>query len=159
LATLGLFAIASFGAFTKKQRDAIVLDRDEGKCQHPDKHHNCRGGLHCHHIIPQRYAEHVGLDAEKEVDVPRNAISICEGSHTNSPDAIHPDMYVARRTYDGTNTSYDKAFEERQAKLDNREIYWDDQYDRQMHVVAKKRTQDAEKRGWEFPKRRKRKKK
>lgn len=155
-ATLGLFAIASMGAFTKKQRDSIVFDRDEGKCQHPDKHHNCRGGLHCHHIIPQRYGKHVGLDDET-IDSAENALTICEESHVGR-NGVHPDIYQAKRRYDGTSKAFDETFQERQRKLDNGEIYWDDEYDRQMHVQATKRTQNAKKRGWSLPTRRKRKK-
>jgi hypothetical protein len=155
-ATLGLLAIASMGAFTKKQRDSIVFDRDNGKCQHPDKHHNCKGGLHCHHVIPQRYGKHIGLDDEI-IDHPDNALTICEESHVGA-NGIHPDMWQAKREYNGTSSSFDKAFQERQRKLDNKEIYWDDQYDRQMNVSAKKRTQEAKKKGWVFPSRRKKKK-
>lgn len=153
LATVGLLVLASLSAFTKKQRDSIVFDRDEGKCQHPDKHHNCRGGLHCHHIIPQRYAEKIGIE---DADYAENGLTICEESH-NGPDGVHPDMHKARRTYDGTGKSYERAFEERDRKLERGEIYWDDTYDRQFHAQAVKRTQKAKKRGWVFPTRRKKK--
>lgn len=148
LATLGLFAIASLGAFTKKQRDAIV-ERDNGKCQAPVKHdcNETEHPLEVDHILPQRYLGLFGVDP----DQPTNALTKCRNAH----DIKHPDRIGARKQYHqakakGEN-SFLSLFKERKKKLDNRQIYWNDENDRADQVIAMKRTQEAEKKGWVFP--------
>lgn len=154
LATVGLLVFASMFAFTKKQRDAIV-ERDGGKCQMPKKHRH-KGGLQVHHILPQRYCEKVGIE---DPDYPENGITLCEEAHVG-PNGIHVDIYNAKKDYHKKKreggSSFGEAFEERDKKLDNREIYWDDTYDRQMSAIAVRNTQRAKKKGWVFPEKRKR---
>jgi len=150
ISTLGLLAV-SLLAFTKKERDWIALERDNGKCQAPFPHRcNEKKGVEVHHILTQRYAAKMGIDPEY-VDVAENGISLCKNAHN----IIHPDRVRAMKEYhkakaEGRN-SFDEMFEEREQKLSNRQIYWNDQYDRQMRVVALKRTQEAKKRGLIFP--------
>lgn len=145
LATVGLFVIASLGAFTRKQRDAIV-ERDDGKCQMPKKHRH-KGGLQVHHIIPQRYAKEVGIE---DPDYPENGLTVCEEAHVG-PNGIHPDIFRAKKNYGKDKQSFSKVFKERGEKLKKKEIYWDDSHDRQMSVVAVRNTQKKKKLGWLFP--------
>lgn len=140
--TLRLLAMA----FTTNQRNAIV-ERDQRKCQAPIKH-NCGGGLQVHHIIPQRYAARVGI---QNPDYAENGITLCENFHQG---IIHEDMTIARRAYGRDHDSYKKAFAERERKLNNREIYWNDKFDRLMTVIVQRNTQKARSRGWTFPERR-----
>lgn len=155
VSALGLLAIA-FGAFSRGQRDAIALDRDEGHCQAPFEHDCNEDRLEVHHIMPQRYAKHFKID-EENIDTPENAISLCKPAHM----MIHPDMTKALRDYhkmkaEGIN-SFEVLGEERQEKLNQHEIYWNDKHDRKMRMVALKRTQESKKRGWAFPTKRKKK--
>jgi hypothetical protein len=148
LATVGLFVIASLGAFTRKQRDAIV-ERDDNKCQFPE-HHKHKGGLQVHHIIPQRYSEQLGIDP----DFPENGLTLCEDSHHK----VHPDIKRAKQTYHQKKrvgeSSFNEVFQERQEKIKNKEIYWDDSWDRKMSTTAVRNTQKKSKLGWLFPKKR-----
>lgn len=156
LSYFGLFAI-SFFAFTKKQRDSIAFERDNGECHAPFPH-RCteENGIEVHHVLPQRYGAAVGID-EEYIDVPENAVSLCVSAH----DMIHPDRVEARKRYYEEKTnggdSFQQMFDERKKKIDAREIYWNDEYDRQLRAVAIKQTQEAKKKGWEFPTKRKKK--
>lgn len=140
---VGLYATAFF-AFTKAQRDWID-ERDGGKCQAPFKH-ACNGTTpgkrHKHHIIPQRYAERVGIDP----DFSENGISICENAHVGNGHetgpVIHPDMQQARQEYrQGNKKAYSEAMEGRDEMLEDGLVYWNDQYDRILHARAVKNTQ------------------
>jgi len=145
LSALGLFFLASLGAFTKKQRDAIV-DRDDGECQMPKKHDH-KGGLQVHHIIPQRYAKEVGIE---NPDYPENGLTICEEAHVGE-DGIHTDIHAAKKAYGRNKNAFQEVFKERQEKLRNKQTYWNTTWDRLMSVVAVRNTQKKKKQGWEFP--------
>ena len=56
----------------------------------------------------------------------------------------------AKREYSENQNVYNEVFTERDTKLNNREIYWNDEWDRQMMVVAIRNTQRAVKDGWVF---------
>lgn len=144
-AILSLIGISmlSLAAFTERQK-AWIRDRDNNHCQFPNEH-DCNGEektLHVHHILPQRYLGLFKVDA----DFAENGISICENAHigngTHTPDkVIHPDMREAVQHYrEGDKKAYDKAFQERQKKLQQREVYWNTQWDRQLTVLALKNT-------------------
>jgi hypothetical protein len=149
IAGLGLWVV-SFLAFSKKQRDSIVNDRDGGRCLAPFKHTCVPEKLELHHCTPQRYGFKMGLD-EETLDVPENAISLCVKAH----DVIHPDRVAARQNYhqdkaQGIN-SFEKLGEERAKKLEERTVYWNTEHDRAMRVIAMRQTQEAKKKGWIFP--------
>lgn len=156
LAPLGLGLIGL--AFTNKQKD-YFHKRDGERCQLEKANisHNCNGGKatsvekrknQVHHIIPQRYAAEVGIE---NPDTDLNGILICKNIHSgNDKNTIHPDIAKAK-----TKKDFDKIFEERQEKLKNKKIYWNDMFDRLLHVIVMKNTQKAEKIGLEFPKKRK----
>jgi len=147
---IGLSAVfLSQFAFTKKQREAI-LERDGNKCQFPAKHKH-KGGLQVHHIIPQRYAQEVGIE---DPDFAENGISLCEDSHVG-PNGVHPDIFQAKKKYPTNPKAYVEVFSQRKEKLKKKEIYWDETWDRQMHVVAIRNTQKATKEGWIFPEKKK----
>lgn len=148
---IGLSAVLlSQFAFTKKQREAI-LERDGNKCQFPEKHVH-KGELQVHHIIPQRYAEEVGIE---NPDFAENGISLCEEAHVG-PQGVHPDIFQAKKKYKQNPNSYVEIFNQRKEKLKKKQIYWDDTWDRQMHVVAVRNTQKATREGWIFPEKKKR---
>lgn len=140
-------------ALNAKQRFAI-RERDNNECQGcgitsictrntPDRIH-----LQVHHIIPQGYSKRMGIDP----DYPENLITICENLHIGHPtQSVHPDTYQARETYRGQKESYNQMIEARKVKLENREIYWNTQYDRQFHVIATRNTQRIKVTGWHFP--------
>lgn len=143
LTALGLYAIATL-SFTKSQRDWID-ERDNHQCQAPWEH-ECNGltqaKRHKHHIIPQRYAERMGIDP----DYPENGISICENAHVGNGhetgDVIHPDMRQARLEYRlGNKEAYVEAIRRREGILDRRQIYWNDTYDRVLQTIAIRNTQ------------------
>lgn len=143
----GVLSVAFLSAFTKKQREAIRDDRDGGRCHFPAEHRCNEDKLEVHHLIPQRYSEWIGVDP----DFPENGLTVCSNSH----DLIHPDRVKARKTYHKSKRKGKDSFktmgQERDEKLRKREIYWTDTWDRLMVVIALKLTQEAEKRGWEFP--------
>ena len=141
-------ALLATGAFTRKQRLAII-ERDEGKCQAtvPHQHSTAKYPLEVDHIIPQRYGAAIGLD-EESIDRPENALTKCRNAH----DLKHRDRIAAREKWaESHNGSFQQMFEERREKLENNEVYWDTSYDRQDMVQALKRTQNAKKKGWIFP--------
>lgn len=143
-------ALLSTAAFTQKQRAAII-ERDEGKCQAtvPHQHSTAKYPLEVDHVIPQRYAEKIGLP---DVDIPENALTKCRNAH----DLKHRDRIAAREKWaESHNGSFESMFKERNEKLENGEVYWDTTYDRQDMVQALKRTQIAKKKGWIFPAKRK----
>ena len=142
-----LFATGILSAFTLKQRKAIV-ERDDHQCQSPIPHNcNQEKGLEVDHILPQRYLYTLGVDP----DFPENALTKCKNSH----DKKHPDRIKARREYHhGKSNGVDTFKElqvERNGKLKERTIYWNDQDDRKDQVIALRRTQRAKQEGWIFP--------
>ena len=150
----GMFTViflASFAAFSKKQRESI-LDRDSRRCNYPLPH-DCGGDLCVHQIIPPRYAKVVGLDP----DYPENALTICKNIQAG-PNGIFPDIAEAQATYAQNPDSFKQAILKRAKKLAKRQIYWNPAHDREMNVMAAKNTQQAEKQGWEFPTKKTRKK-
>lgn len=139
----GLLALTLPLAFSHLQREAI-LQRDGLECQAPFEH-DCGGELQVHHILPQRYLEKLKVP---EADFATNGITLCEHAHQ----VIHPDMEEARNKYrQGDHNSYYEMGEERNSQVEQRKIYWNPQYDRQMTVVALRNTQQAEKGGWKWP--------
>lgn len=150
LAKIGLALAAveiSRWAFTRKERNAIV-ERDGERCNFPSEH-DCNGEdkLQVHHILPQRFLEKLGV----EPDFPENGLTVCENAHLN---LIHEDIGRAKREYSQNQNVYNEVFIERDKKLKNREIYWNDDWDRKLMVTALRNTQRAEKKGWKFPGRR-----
>lgn len=161
---LGLFYLA-FTALSKKQRQAI-LERDEYQCQFPvydeDRgFHACgrKGRLEVHHLRPQRQGKSEGM-TEEELDRPENLLTLCYYHHQVF---IHPDMEEARKDYGRQKRrgikkpdSFKRAFQERDRKVRNGEVYWNDDWDEAMKEVAKERTDNAIIRGWKFPQKGKR---
>lgn len=130
---------------SKGQRLAI-LQRDENRCQATVKHqHDRRHALEVDHIIPQRYAMSVGLP---DPDIPENLLTKCRNAH----DLKHRDRITARDKYHQSDgDTFQEMFEERVVRLENGQIYWNDENDRTDFVQAFKRTQLARKKGWQYP--------
>lgn len=147
--------------YTRAVRESI-LERDEYKCQgcsifsgcrrkhpvsiHPHrKRRGKRGGdLHVHHLLPQKFSSVLGLNP----NYPTNLITICAQLHV-SEDGIHPDVAVAHQKYqNGNQNAFNEMVASREELLQSRRIYWNDQYDRQLSVIAARRTQNALQRGW-----------
>lgn len=136
---------------TQKQIDAID-DRDERHCLARLAHipHECDEpqGIERHHILPQRYAQKVDFDP----DLPENIATLCKNFHRHF---IHPDVADALSHYreDKSNgiDSFHEIFNKRQEKLENREVYWNTEYDRILQAQAQKQNTQARKRGWKWP--------
>lgn len=150
LSSLGLLALGM--AYTASQKRHIK-DRDNNVCQFPDKH-NCCGNaakpiedrkLQVHHIIPQRYAEEVGIE---NPDTEENGITLCKTSHVG-PNGIHPDIATAHSKSDFAN-----VFQHRNELLKQHKIYWNDTWDRLLHVISLRNTQRFAKTGRIFPQKR-----
>jgi hypothetical protein len=147
LASFGLLALGM--AYTAKQK-TFIRDRDNNVCQFPDKHDCCghvgkpleARKLHVHHIIPQRYAQEVGIG---DPDFVENGITICKNSH-NGPQGIHPDIAGVR-----TKSEFKRVFDHRAELLKEKKIYWNDKWDRLLHVIAVRNTQKFESSGQIFP--------
>lgn len=153
-AALVVYAIALL-SFNEQQKKWID-ERDKGQCQGnaAGLKHRCKGRLERHHIIPQGYAKRIGLDP----DFGENGILLCQAAHR----LIHPDLDETLRNYhqnkkDGIN-GFDKLREQRNALLDEREIYWNSKWDRQLIAYATRATQKMRRRGKPFPLNRKQKK-
>lgn len=135
-------------ALNFQQRKAI-RERDGNKCQFPVPNHRCNGTkrLEVNHIIPQKYAKKMGIIP----DFPENLLTLCQNAHTGDPsnghhvDPIHPDVRDARKKYGFDKEAIAKAIKEQQEKLDERMIYWNPQYDRQMTVLAIRNSQKEDK--------------
>jgi len=142
MAALGLYAMS----FTFRQR-MWVRRRDRERCQAEELRidHECNGSRHgpedkrklqVHHVIPQRYAERVGI---QNPDFPENGLTLCERFHQN---IVHPDMTEALAQYRGGDKgAFSKALKRRDKAIDRREVYWNDQHDRAMRTQAVKNTQ------------------
>lgn len=134
-------------AFTKEQREAIRA-RDGGNCQVKKViPHECNDnkGVQIHHILPQRFSKDMGII---NPDYPENGISLCENFHQHY---IHPDMGIAQKKYGQDRESFKEAFARRNEMLENKQIYWNTNYDRIMGVIAVRNTQKSKKEGWIFP--------
>lgn len=149
---LSISFLASFMAYSQKQREAI-LERDKRKCNYPLPH-DCGGELCVHQIIPPRYAKAVDVDP----DFPENGLTICTNIQAG-PNGIFPDLAQARAEYPLNQDSFREAAALRSKKLAQKQIYWNDEHDREMSVTAVRNTQRAKKSGWEWPLKRSRKKK
>jgi hypothetical protein len=139
-------------ALTQKQRLAI-LDRDNNRCRATVPHHHAskKYPLEVDHIVPQRYGTALGIDQET-LDQPNNLLTKCRNAH----DLKHRDRITARDDWrESHNGSFIKMFNERGELLKHGEIYWNPDYDRTDMVQAMKLTQEAQKRGWIFPEKRK----
>lgn len=129
-------------AFSSRQK-TWIRDRDNNECQFPvvvkpDSYKPCgrTDHLQIHHaIIPQRFGRENGY-APEELDVPENAITLCESHHNG---VIHNDMLVAKLAYGKDKTSFAQAFERRGEKLDHGERYWNDEYDTLFERIIKAR--------------------
>lgn len=142
-------------AYTVRQR-MWFRERDGYECQAQRLGipHDCNGDrsipadkrrLQIHHLIPQRYAKHVGIP---NADFPENGITLCERFHQG---VIHPDMKKTRaRYFQGEKGAFSRLGEERQKILDGRSIYWNDEYDRRLSTRAVQLTQRFDK---QFPSR------
>lgn len=140
---LGLLSLAviSLGAYSEKQKTALK-ERDK-TCQFPGEH-DCGGDLIIHQIIPPKYAERFEIDP----DYAENGLVICRNSHK----LIYPDVNVPKE-------EIPTAMKVRGIKLNQRRPYWNTIFDRAMNATAIRNTQKAKEDGWEFPEKRKRKKK
>lgn len=135
-------------ALSQKQREAI-LQRDGNRCRAtvPHQHAPKKYPLEVDHIVPQRYGSTLGID-EETLDSPNNLLTKCRNAH----DLKHRDRITAREKYRETrNGAFTEMFDERGKLLEHGEIYWNDEYDRTDFVQAMKLTQEAKKKGWEFP--------
>lgn len=139
--------------FTSKQRIAIRDDRDGGLCQFPECFKSpicgaeCRETATCekhvHHILAHRYLQNLNVDP----DFPENAITIGKQAH----DLIHPDIATAKKRYHLDKNAFHRVFDMRDTELERHKIYWVDNWDRPLTVQSIRLTQNAKKRGWEFP--------
>ncbi len=144
--SLSLFFIrlSPFSAFTQNQR-RWIRQRDDEKCQAPFNHkEDLINPKQVHHIKPQGYLKRVA--PEVSPDFPENGITLCRNAH----EIIHPDVIGARHQYSQDQGSFGKLMEERKDKLDKRKIYWNDEFDRPMKVIALRNTRRFEK-DFKFP--------
>lgn len=146
-------------AFTKSQREAII-QRDEGKCQFPEKHDCDPEHLQVHHLVPQRYCNEVGIE---NPDFSLNGLSVCKNAHIGElrpgVPGLHPDVIETKKKYKQDKNAFKEMFDERAKKLQKREPYWNTTWDRILHVITIRNHQRAEKNGWVFPERKTHKKK
>lgn len=116
------------------------LKRDHKECQAPFPHIcDLKHPLQVHHLKCHAYLSRVapGVSA----DYPENAIVLCRTAH----EVIHPDVVWARKGYSLDNHIFEKLRQRRNSLMDNRQIYWNDTYDRQMEVIALINTRKFEK--------------
>lgn len=117
-------------AFSVRQRKWF-LKRDKNTCQAPFPHIcDTDHPLQVHHIKPHGYLKRVapGVSA----DYPENAITLCRTAH----EVIHPDVIWARNGYHYDNDIFSKLRKQRSFLMENHRIYWNDNYDRPMEVIA-----------------------
>lgn len=146
------FAIPVLGmALSQRQREAIRDERDGHKCQAPFQH-KCNGWgknaqFNVHHISPQRFEEHEGIE-EAQRDRPTNLITIC----TNAHDMIHPDNESMRRSFREKDQYKSGSIFAHRDELASRGIpYWRTTWDEAMRSVAHRLTEKAIKKGWVYP--------
>lgn len=157
LAHLAPLALPVLMALNQAQKNWVDR-RDGGKCQAPFEH-ECNGAArnkrHKHHILPQRYAKRFGINP----DYPENVVSLCENAHVGNGHetgpVIHPDMLQARQEYrSGNKNAYKEITELRSDLLDNKQVYWNTDFDRAMQALAVLNTQQfdepwPEKKQWQ----------
>lgn len=132
-------------AFSVKQKEWI-RDRDNNECQFPvvvkpASYTPCgrRDHLQVHHaIIPQRFGKESGFKQE-DLDVPENAITLCEAHHNG---VIHNDMLVAKLAYGKDKTSFSQAFEKRGDKIEEGQAYWNTEFDPLFERIIDARNQN-----------------
>lgn len=149
LAIMAGLAAATQLALTKRERDSI-LERDDNRCQFPLKH-VCRGDLQVHHVIPQRYAERLGIPSSM-YDQPENLITLCFNVHVgDDPNCIHPDIRAARSDYRrGDKNAFAEAFHVREELIRARQPYWNTANDRLLTTKAWIQTAKAIRNGWRY---------
>ena len=161
---LAPLAIPFLLAFTKKQRNSIVYERDDGQCQYPVYRErgkqNCGTGdldkpLNLHHIEPQRVGKNRGLPRSQR-DQPENALTLCDYHHNK---VTHPDMQDCLSDYGRQKKlgikkpdSFNHLFKKRDEKIKNGEKYWNDEMDEAFREIAQDRTDYKRTKGWVFPK-------
>lgn len=124
------------------QRIAI-RERDNNQCQgcriwpHCERDTPATTNLEVHHLLPRAYASRVGINP----NFPENLITICQTMHTGHRDSIHPDSFQAKMTFRENPKVFLELGIEVREKLDNRQIYWNDNYTRPLAVRAVKNTQ------------------
>ncbi len=137
--------------FTDRQKKALrnrdlmfEISGNKGGCQFPLPH-SCNGNRRKeeHHILPQGYCSRLGIDP----DYAENGITVCSHAH----DIIHPDRIKARQSYHQDKNSFKELHQERGKLMDERKIYWNDEFDRQLEARAVYNTQHAKRKGWFFP--------
>lgn len=134
----------------RDKEHGIKLEGNKNNCQWPYKH-NCSGKIHIHHIRPQQYSYFLGVDP----DFAENGISICDKVHIGDL-GVHPDTAEAKRKFvKGDRDAFEKLQKERKEKLEERTIYWNPTHDRELDIIALRNTQKAEKKGWFWPKKKK----
>lgn len=138
-------------ALNQAQKTAVDI-RDGKHCLARLAHlpHECTEtqGIERHHILPQRYAFQVGFDP----DTPENIASLCKVFHR---EYVHPDVKEALTHYQDDKSkgidTFQALFDGRQEKLENREIYWNPEFDRVLQAQVQKQNTAARKEGWRWP--------
>jgi len=130
-----------FSIVTYEQKQAIKA-RDHYHCNFPGEH-ECKGRKEIHRILPQWYCNEMGIGP----NFPENLITICESAHL----MIHPDIEHVRHHWQPHSEEYQRIFKQRRELLDSRQIYWVDDWDRQLLVLAIRNTQEASEKGWCYP--------
>lgn len=150
-AEIATISIISSLAFTPKQRTAII-DRDQSTCQHPDPSICHSKELEVHHITPQRFGRAVLKMNQEDLDTEDNGITICRNHHRGHPNSIHPDAQIAEWEYQhGNKNAWAELMEERDRKVAEGKIYWNNQNDGILRAKAKHNNLLAKAVGWVFP--------
>ena len=107
------------------------LKRDKNKCQFPFPHKcDTTHPLQVHHILCHAYLNIVA--PKVSADFPENAITLCRTAH----EMIHPDVVWARKGYYLDHNIFAKLRQKRTCLMENHRIYWNDEYDRVLTVIA-----------------------
>lgn len=127
-------------SFTLK-RKRWILSRDKRKCQATFPH-KCdkKNPLQVHHILPHAYLHF--LAPKVCADFPENTITLCRTAH----EMIHPDVVWARNAYHLDNHVFAKLKDQRNYLMSLGKIYWVDNWDRPLSVIALKNTRKYESR-------------
>lgn len=145
------FAIAALG-FSFRQREAI-RKRDHDACQSYENGIRHGGKLQIHHILPKRFAEKVLGMKPEEYNTAENAITLCTNHHTGHPHSVHPDMHKALWEYrNGDRDAINRMIEERENKIKEGRIYWNNEHDGEFREIARRNTVESSRGGWVFPK-------
>jgi hypothetical protein len=106
------------------------LDRDGHKCQASFEHICDPDHLQVHHILPHAYLHQVAPGVEP--DYPENGITLCRTAH----EIIHPDAHWARENYHLDSESFVHVRKLRDKLMAQGQIYWNDEFDRSLSVIA-----------------------